>query len=255
MTGSLPTAGSPDSDSDAGIAGAVTGEWVEVYPPDGESPELQPEPRRPRTGVLPTLLFAVSVVLVLFGSLGPLFYAFMGTFSDGRNTMVAGAWRVTSIDVVDGQPLTTTAPMPVPVGYPIALAGVLLLVAVTLRLRAARGARTAGAVAATCLVTTVLMLGMLEIAWPDVWGEGGPGPGAVQAGVGAGFWSLLAAAVVASLAAVLSFRASPRPESEPEPVAATWPAEPVAARPEAPDGQPAEWPVVAVIPVDEGTNW
>lgn len=253
MTGSLPTAGSPDSDSDAGIAGAVTGEWVEVYPPDGESPELQPEPRRARTGLLSTILFAVSALLVLFGSLGPLFSAVLGNFSDGHSTIAAGAWRITSIDVVEGEPLTNTAPMPVPVGYPIALGGVLLLVAVILRLRAARGARTVGAVAASCVVTTVFMLGMLEIAWPDVWGKAGPGPGAVQAGVGAGFWALLAAAAVASLAAVLSFRASPR--AEPEPVAATWPAEPVAARPEAPDGQPAEWPVVAVIPVDEGTNW
>lgn len=205
--------------------------------------------------MLPTVLFAVSVVLVLFGSLGPLFEAVLGNFSDGHSTIAAGAWRITSIDVVDGQPLTNTAPMPVPVGYPIALAGVLLLVAVFLRLRAARGARTVGVIGASCLATTVFMLGMLEVAWPDVWGQAGPGPGTVQAGVGAGFWALLVAAVVGALAAGLSFRASPRPEAEPEPVAATWPAEPVAARREAPDGQPADWPVVAVIPVDERTNW
>jgi hypothetical protein len=252
VTGSQPTAGSPDPESDAGIAGTVTDEWVEVYPPEGGPPEPEPATPRPRLARSPTILFAGSVLFVLFGSLLPLGVASQGSFVNGGGSTIAiAAWRLTSSGVVDGHTLTHSAPTPIPVGFPIAIAAVPALLAVFLRLRAARGVRIVGVITATYLVTLVFVLGMLEIAWAGVFGPPDP-TAAVRTGIGTGFWALSLAAVVASVGAGLAFVTG---EAKAEPVADSWPAQPAAAEPEAPEGQPAQWPVVAVIPPDEGTNW
>lgn len=260
VTGSQPTEGSPDPDSDAGIAGTVTDEWVEVYPPDGAAPEPEPEPERFRLPRVPTILFAVAALCTLFGSLLPLGVASQGPIEDaGASTIAIDAWRLTDSSAVEGHTLTHVMQSPIPIGYPIAVAVVLALIVVVLRLRGARGALVVGVVTATYAVTLVFLLGMLEIAWSVLFVQTGPpspAPG-VQTSIGAGFWALVLAAAVATVGAALAFRtpAAGADKATAEPVADTWPAEPETPEPETPDGQPEQWPVVAVIPPDEGTNW
>lgn len=259
VTGSLPQAGAPeperpegpdaDSEEDVGLAGVVGGEWVEVYTPDGEA-EQQAAPPRAFSGVVPTALFLCAAVLVLFASLLPLFRALEGAPPRGLSTIEVGAWRLSETDIAAGQTLATHVdPTPLPVGYPLAVAGLLVLLTIVLRLRGSRGARLLGVIAATFLAGLAFALGMFEVAWQNIFGD--TGDAGVLTQVGEGFWVFVAAAAVAMLAAVLSFRTTTRDE----PVRNTWPEQPDEPATEVPDGQPPEWPVVAVIPADERTNW
>jgi hypothetical protein len=261
VTGSLPTNGTPDH---PGVAGAVSGEWVEVYPPDGEPPEadepaLDPEPRS-RLGPVATGLFGAALLLVLLGSVLPLFRAAERVSFQVVDSLTVSAWRFTSSSLGPERPLTShTAPTPVPLGYPLVIAGLLLVAAAGLGLRSGwrpaslRPAKLVGVIAATFLAGLVFALGMFEIAWRTLLSSAADDTaGGLLAIPGQGFWVLVVAALAAIAAAVLTFRIRPA-----EPVAAggEWGSGEVDPVGDVPPGQPAEWPVVAVIPVDERSNW
>ncbi|HEY0805282.1 MAG TPA: hypothetical protein VGD84_09465, partial [Pseudonocardiaceae bacterium] len=173
MTGSQPPSGQqPPLPEDAGIAGSVTGQWAEIYPPDGGEPEPA---RSERAEVSPlaavaTVLFGATAVLVVAGSFMPLFQAALslGPAAPGiTNTVSMDAWHLTQGDSVSSH----VSAAPVPVGYPMVLAALLAVVVVVLRLRAARqptGERFANAlgIAAAAFVTgLVFALGVFELAW------------------------------------------------------------------------------------------
>ncbi len=268
VTGSLPPNGSHDSPGvpgagsaeDAGAGGSVTGEWVEVYPPDGAAPEDEEESFDPvpRSRLLPVVagLFGGALVLVLLGSVLPLFLATVRFSFRTASTVSVAAWQSTTSSLaLDRELVTLRQGTPVPVGYPLAVAGLLLVAAVALWLRAGwrpssdRAARITGVVAATFLTSLVFAVGMFEIAWRQLFAiDAGPvSAGGLIVGVGQGFWVLVVAALAAIAAAVVSFRMRVdvdddlEPEyDEPSPV---------------PPGQPAEWPVVAVIPADDRSTW
>jgi hypothetical protein len=105
-----------------------------------------------------------------------------------------------------------------------------------------------GVVTAGFLIGLVFAVGMFEIAWRAVGSSGALGP--VTATIGIGYWLLVLGALVAVLAVVIAYRT---PQSVPTEVVET--DQPAEADPLVPPGQPAEWPVVAVIPNDERTNW
>src|SRR5215472_18587007 len=90
VTGSLPTnqphEPAPENGADdAGIAGSVTGEWVEVFQPDGapEPPAPPQEPAAGRNGVVSLLLFVTALLLVIVGSVTPLFTAAIWLYNQG----------------------------------------------------------------------------------------------------------------------------------------------------------------------------
>lgn len=251
----------PDSaDGSSGVAGSVTGEWVEVYPPDGEpaeEPELAPEPVNRLVPVVGGL-FGGALVLVLLGSVLPLFVATVRFSFRSASTESVTAWQSTTASLaLDRELVTSHQGTPVPVGYPLALAGLLLAATVVLWLRAGwrpssnRVARTVGVIAATFLVSLVFAIGMFEIAWRQLFAIDA-GPIAVSGlitGEGQGFWILVVAAIAAIAAVVVSFRTrtetdetTPTEHPEPDP-------------PPVPPGQPTDWPVVAVLPADERSTW
>lgn len=256
VSGSLPNADSPEE----GIAGSVSGEWVEVEQPDGE-PE-RPAPKSARGyDWTPTTLFGLSLTLVVFANVLPLFVA-TTPGNPGPGTIEVTAWQVVSTAYDSARSLNFVVPTrnlliqsaasPIPLGYPLALAGLLLVAVLVLRLRAGRGARVTGITAAAFLAGLTFGLAMFELAWQRLL----LGPLTTEFGVGGrigqGFWLLVLAAVLALVAAALTLRSRP---ARAEPVRNDWPDEPAQAPAEKPSGQPAEWPVVAVIPVDERTNW
>lgn len=260
--------GTPD---DQGIAGSVTGEWVEVYPPGtepAETPEppgaqaIDPEPRS-RTGPLASGLFGAALLLVLLGSILPLFRAVFQESLQVVDLVGVGAWRFTSTSriLVPSHPQNTrVVPSPFPMGYPLVIAGLLVLAAACLVVRAGwrpsslRPARLVGVVGATFLTGLVFALGMFELAWQSVLSAPGGNVARVgpAAGPGQGFWLLVVAAMVAIAGAVLTFRMRPVEPAQPADQWGEQDPEPAA---DVPPGQPAEWPVVAVIPADERSHW
>lgn len=277
VTGSLPPdeppeATGPDAADQAGVAGSVTGEWVEVYQPDGTLTEEEPPatagPPARRMVLVVVVLFAASLLLVVVGSVLPLFRAavqFLDRTESYRTTvdiLTADAWQLRTVD----NPLNPTATAhavatPVPLGYPLALAAVLLLAAVALWLKAAqqagtvRAAKPVGLVAAAFLAGMVIAVGMFEVGWGRL--ASADAVEGLQPTIGLGYWLLVIGAVVGIVAAVLAHRLPVAPEPEPaEP--GPWPsrpADPDAEQSDVPPGQPTQWPVVAVIPADERTNW
>jgi hypothetical protein len=238
----------------------VTGEWVEVFPPDGEPADedeapLDPGPR-PRFASAATGLFGSSLVFVLLGSVLPLFRAIQPVSFGVTSTLSVSAWRFTSANLVPGRaPITHSEPTPVPVGYPLLVVALLLAGAVVLWLRAGwrpsslRTAKLTGVVAATFLAGLVFAFGMFEIAWQTFNTSSNA---TLVATAGEGFWALVIAAVAGITAVVLSLRVPT--VAAPAPPPGDWgdddePAESV------PPGQPAEWPVVAVLPADDRTSW
>lgn len=254
VTGSPPPNGPAD---EPGIAGSVSDQWVEVYPPDGAPPEEEPEPEldpEPRHQLAPVVpgLFGGSLVLVLLGSVLPLFNATVRVSFRIASSLSVTAWRFTFADLGPDRALESHSdPSPIPVGYPLAIAAVLLVATVALWLRSGwrpssgRPARVLGVVAAVFLAAVVFTLGMFEAAWRTLFGLGVPvAPGGLIASAGQGFWLLVVAALVGIAAAVLSFRLPTRQEPEPEPMPD---------RQEAPP--PPDGPVVAVLPADERSTW
>ena len=267
MTGSLPPNGSHDPDSAASTSaeeGALAGEWVEVYPPGGEPDEpeqmLDPEPRS-RIGPLVTGLFGASLVLVLLGSVLPLFQATLRVSFRSASSINVAAWQFTSSSLAPDRELTThDEASPVPVGYPLIVAGLLLTVAVALWLRSGwrpsstRPAKLVGIVAATFLAALVFALGMFELAWQNLLGGAADTTtvGGLVTGVGEGFWLLVLGALAAIAAVTLSLRIPGPPEPDERQPDWSSDSDPVAERP---PGQPADWPVVAVLPADERSSW
>ncbi|HEX4725859.1 MAG TPA: hypothetical protein VH333_25325 [Pseudonocardiaceae bacterium] len=271
MTGPLPTNGQqpPPPHDDAGIAGSVTSQWAEIYPPAGEDlPEAEStEPRSPVSlpGAAATILFGVTAILVVAGSLTPLFEAALplGTsFPNVSNVLSMDAWHLTSSDTSPGATLPAhTEPAPVPLGFPLLAAAALLAIVVVLRLRAQRrpdGDRFANALgigAAAYLTGLVFAVGTFEVAWTALRKSVAIGP-TVQENIGSGYWLLVTAAVVSVIATFAAYRRAPDPVAEDSVgMAIVEQQEPSADDPVVPPGQPAEWPVVAVIPTDERTNW
>lgn len=255
------------ANADTGTAGSVTGQWVEVYPP-GESPadgESAPEPaddvdRTPGNGAgaFATVLFGVSVIMIVVGSFMPLFQASMTleTAPSADSTILSmDAWHLTFGDSVSGAPLAThVEPAPVPLGYPLLVASLLLAIVVLLRLRALRrpaGQRLAnalGVAAAAYLAGLAFAIGTFEVAWRGLSSSAAIGP--VQELIGSGYWLLVVSALVSIGAVIAAYRrpAEPLPDSVGMAIVERQ-------QPLVPPGQPAEWPVVAVIPSDERTNW
>ncbi|HEX4702990.1 MAG TPA: hypothetical protein VH352_12730 [Pseudonocardiaceae bacterium] len=261
MTGPLPPTGPPEQPStpgDAGIAGSVTGQWAEVYPPDGHpSDDAEPDVEPLRAGVpgnaFATSMFVLTLVLVVVGSITPLFRASVAlgpSFTNVDDVLSMDAWQLDAVQEAPGLP-TQAEPAPVPMGYPLLLVALLLAVVIVLRLRAHRRsgdrlARVLGVATASFLAGLVVALGLFEAAWRALGISGIIGP--LSANIGIGFWVLVIAAVVGIAAAVVGFRSVPV-----ETTAAV--VVPIVDPPLVPPGQPAEWPVVAVIPNDERTNW
>jgi hypothetical protein len=283
VTGSLPPTGPPASPDpigpygepapleDAGIAGSVGDEWVEVYPPDDAQPDddVDEFPSGPsRLGLLSVGLFVASLVLVVIGSVQPLFRAGLAlgpSYTNVTNALTVDAWELTSANVTPDQQLGShSEATPIPIGYPLLVAVLLLLLVMGLWLRAGRHpsaegpAKVVGVIAATFLTGLVLALGMFELAWSNLGSS--DAIGGIQSGVGVGFWVLVVASSVAVVAAVLAYRvqrddlADYVDDESDQDDAGEWPNQP-AAEGQVPPGQPAEWPVVAVIPADERTNW
>jgi hypothetical protein len=258
VTGSLPPTG--PTPEDAGIAGSVTSQWAEVYPPDGEdlAPDDLPVAATPPGAILAIGLFVVTTALVVVGSITPLFEAsaVLGpSFTNVSNVVSMDAWHLTT----GNQAPNTTLPSrvtaaPIPLGYPLLILALLAALVVVLRLLALRrpqGDRLAGVlgvVTAGFLIGLVFAVGMFEIAWRALGTSGALGT--VTATIGLGYWLLVLAALVAVLAVVIAHRTPP-----PAPVEVLEIDQPAEADPLVPPGQPAEWPVVAVIPNDERTNW
>ena len=246
----------------------MTDEWVEVFQPDGAPAPPTPEATvtAARYGVVTAVLFVAALLLVIVGSVTPLFNASIPLYGGAAGAngpadlLSADAWHLTTAaNGVDQAGASRSITMPVPLGYPLALAGLLLLVTVALWLRAgqrpaaARAAKPVGLAASVFLAGLVIALGMFELAW-DRLGSSSLFAG-LGTGVGTGYWTLLAGAAVGVGAAVLAYRMAP-PDTEPiPPEQAAWSAEPEPEEGEVPPGQPAEWPVVAVIPTDDRTEW
>lgn len=262
----------PTEPDAAGVAGSVTGEWVEVYQPDGtpadDEPTAQAGPPPHPMVLAVVVLFAVSLLLVVVGSVLPLFRAaaqFLDRTDSYRTTvdiLTADAWQLRTVD----NPLNPVATAhsvatPVPLGYPLALAAVLLLAAVALWLKArqqagaVRAAKPVGLVAAAFLAGMVIAVGMFEVGWGRL--ASADAVEGLQPTIGLGYWLLVIGAVVGIVAAVLAHRVAVAPEPEPD-EPERWPSQPAdpdAERSDVPPGQPTQWPVVAVIPADERTNW
>lgn len=272
VTGPLPTNGqqppapSQTPPEDAGIAGSVTGQWAEVYPPGDDVPEAEPvEPRAlvPRAGAVATVMYGVTAILVVAGSLTPLFQASLPlgpSFTNVSNLLSMDAWHLTSSDTSPGATLPShTEAAPIPLGYPLLAAAVLLAIVVVLRLRVLRrpeGDRFANALgigAAGYLAGLVFAVGTFEVAWVALRKSAAIGP-TVQEIVGTGYWLLVAAAVLSVIATVAAYRRAPAPILE-DSVGMAIVEQSQLEDPLVPPGQPAEWPVVAVIPNDERTNW
>jgi hypothetical protein len=257
VTGSLPPTG--PTPEDAGIAGSVTSQWAEVYQPDGDDlePDDLPVATTPPGAVLATGLFVVTTVLVVFGSITPLFEASLAvgpSFTNVSNVVSMDAWHLTSGNQVPNTTLPArVSAAPIPLGYPLLVLALLAAAVVVLRLLTRRlpaGERLAGVlgvVTAGFLIGLVFAVGMFEIAWRAIGASGSLGPATTTVGIG--YWLLVLAALVAVLAVVIVHRT---PSAPIEVVETDQQAE---ADPLVPPGQPAEWPVVAVIPNDERTNW
>jgi hypothetical protein len=259
VTGSLPPTGAQPTPEDAGIAGSVTSQWAEVYPPDGDDPDPEPLPvaAMPPGAMVATGLFVVTAVLVVVGSVTPLFQASVvlgPSFTNVSNVLSMDAWHLTS----GNQAPNTTLPSrvtaaPIPIGFPLLVLALLAVAVVALRLLARRRpssyrlAGVLGVVTAGFLIGLVFTLGMFEIAWRELGASAALGP--VTATIGVGYWLLVMAALVAVLAVVIAYR-TPTPPVDLMVTDLLTEADPLV-----PPGQPAEWPVVAVIPNDERTNW
>lgn len=258
MTGSLPPTG--PAPEDPGIAGSVTSQWAEVYPPDGDEPEPDDPPAAttPRGAIVATGLFVVTTVLVVAGSVTPLFQASVPlgpSFTNVFSVLSMDAWHLTSANQVPDTTLPSrVSAAPIPVGYPLLVLALLAAAVVVLRLLARRRPSTLRLAGVLGMVTTgflsglVFMLGMFEIAWRELGRSAALGP--VVATIGVGYWLLVLAALAAVLAVVVAYRTPAPAVTE---VVET--DELAQADPLVPPGQPAEWPVVAVIPNDERTNW
>ncbi len=272
VTGSIPPNGQqPPPTEDAGIAGSVTGQWAQVYPPDTAEPEPDaelppglPVVRATASSVVSTVLYGATMILVVVGSVTPLFAVSQPFELSGPNSSTSllsmDAWHLTSgASGANGDLASQVEAAPVPLGYPLLVAALLLALVVLLRLRAIRrpaGARFANAlgIAASAFLTgLVFALGTFEVAWRGLSSSAAIGP--VTETIGSGYWLLVTAALV-SLAATLAAyrRARETPEDSVGMAIVDQPAD-AAAEPLVPPGQPAEWPVVAVIPNDERTNW
>ncbi|HYS37737.1 MAG TPA: hypothetical protein VEO01_19140 [Pseudonocardiaceae bacterium] len=263
MTGSLPSTGQQPTPEDAGSAGSVTSQWAEVYPPDGEEPEPEPtdmrsNPATPPAAVVVTGLFVVTAVLVVVGSVTPLFQAFQVSAVLGpsfTSAVTMDGWHLTSANQASNVTLPpSVTPAPIPLGYPLLVLALLAAAVVVLRLLVRRRpwtyrlAGVLGVVTAGFLIGLVFTLGMFEIAWRALSTSAAIGP--VTTTIGVGYWMLVVATLLAGLAVVIAYRMPTTPVADFE-----VPDQQPEADPLVPPGQPAEWPVVAVIPNDERTNW
>jgi hypothetical protein len=264
VTGSLPPTGQQPPPEDAGIAGSVTSQWAEVYPPDGEEPEPEPADlptaATPPATVVVTGLFVVTTALVVVGSVTPLFQLFQVSAVFGpsfTSTLTMDAWHFTSANQGPNATLpSNVTPAPVPMGYPLLILALLAAAVVVLRLLVrrrpwlSRMAGVLGVVTAGFLIGLVFTLGMFEVAWRALSTSAAIGP--VTTTIGVGYWMLVVAALVAGMAVIIAYRTPTPPVAD---VEVSDPDQQPAADPLVPPGQPAEWPVVAVIPNDERTNW
>jgi hypothetical protein len=263
VTGSLPPTGPQPTPEDAGIAGSVTSQWAEVYQPDDEEPDPEPDDLpaavTPPGAVVATGLFVVTTVLVVVGSITPLFQASVSlgpsSFTNVSNVLSMDAWHLTSGNQAPNTALPSrVTAAPIPLGYPLLVLALLAAAVVVLRLLARRRpssdrlAGVLGVVTAGFLIGLVFTLGMFEIAWRALGASAALGP--VTATIGVGYWLLVLAALVAVLAVVVVHRTPSLVSNGSAEID-----QPAEAEPLVPPGQPAEWPVVAVIPNDERTNW
>lgn len=276
VTGSLPPNGqhSPAPD-EAGIAGSVTDQWAEVYPPDGaETGDAVNEPRlgdpQARLAGVATVLFGASVILVVAGSFLPLFQLDQpvgASFTNVTSTLSMDAWHITAGGTApDNTALPARVdPAPVPLGFPLLATALLTALVVLLRVWMVRRpageplAHALGIAAAAFTTGMVFAVGTFEMGWRALGSS--PDLGPAETIIGNGYWLLVIAAVVAVIAAVMAYHAHRRrAETSDESAVFVDQAsqqEPVVMSPDplVPPGQPAEWPVVAVIPTDERTNW
>jgi hypothetical protein len=176
------------------------------------------------------------------------------------NVLSMDAWHLTSANQVPDTTLPSrVSAAPIPIGYPLLVLALLAATVVVLRVLARRRPGTQrlagvlGMVTAGFLAGLVFMLGMFEIAWVALGKSAALGP--VTADIGVGYWLLVLGAVSAVLAAVVAYRTPAPAPVEVEVAADVIETESSEIDPLVPPGQPAEWPVVAVIPNDERTNW
>lgn len=260
--------GSENQTEDAGVAGSVSGGWVEVYPPEGGLPLEDPIGPGPASsgGSVATGLFGITVLLIAAGSTTTLFrlaFDYGPSHTNLSNELTTSAWQFSVSDQNPGATLSThTGLTPLLLGIPLALCALLLVAVIVLRLRAnrpstsstrtARVAGVLGVVAASFLAGLVFALGMFELAW-TTFGQSGE-VDALTTTIGTGFWVLVVAAVVGAAAAVLGFRSrvdQAFTASSGEAVMPVHGDEFGQFGPQ-PEGPPLEWPVVAIIPDTAG---
>lgn len=266
----LPSSASSSSSDDGGVAGSVTGQWAQVYQPD-EDGAPEPEPDEPRsrlsrTGAAVTAVYGLTAILVVVGSFMPLFQALLPlgvSFTNVSNLLSMDAWHLVSSDTAPNTTLPTqTTPAPIPLGYPLLAAALVLAVVVVLRLLALRRpdrlrlANALGIGGAAYLTGLVFAVGAFEVAWRALSKSAAIGP--VREIIGSGYWLLVTAAVLSIIATFAAYRRTSAvvvSSSSDDSVGMSIIDSASAGDPVVPPGQPAEWPVVAVIPNDERTNW
>lgn len=191
----------------------------ELVPDPPSVPEQNPgHGSGDRMGVVCASLCLVAAVLTMVGSFQDL--AMTRQSAGGNRELIS---RVTVWDMTIVSNLTSQPQDSVPVnGAPLLVAVVLLLAAAFLRLPVAwRFHRLGGVVTvgAAAFLTAIVGVVSLQALWwlnifePDVLDDRGVVPTVVQSGIGAGVWTLAAAAVLALAATVLTWR-RPRPGAE-----------------------------------------
>ncbi|MFD8496155.1 hypothetical protein [Amycolatopsis sp. NPDC059657] len=172
-----------------------------------------------RRSVFAGALLVAAALLTAVGTFLPLFTAQVGMGGDATFVVTMSGWstEVTSAHIESGLPKAGT-----PNGYPLALAGFLLMAAGLVTFWSARvtaAGRFAGGLAlaaAAFLAGTVLTVSMQGVTLAASASIGGAGNGASP---GLGFWFMVIGFVGAVVAAalVLAPRSGrPRPPSEPE---------------------------------------
>jgi hypothetical protein len=161
-----------------------------------------------RRKVIGALLAFLSAGLVLLATFFPLF---SGDVANGsiRLSMSFTPWGMKS-DGIAGANQVGAIPIN---AYPMVVAAVLLFVGVAFAVVAARTAATPRSRSATTLMlsiaaafaaATAFTVGLEAVSWSDSFRPTGTGTRVTDSGLGLGFWALIAGAVLAVAAAVVS---------------------------------------------------
>jgi hypothetical protein len=167
----------------------------------------QPAPRPARRGMafLAPAFVVLAVVLTVAGAFLPLFRTTepFGYGEPGIIRSVRGAWRIAYTFPGRDEVSSPSAP----IGIPLLLAGAILLAAAALGIGQAVTRRLGPVVSRTTLVGAAFLLGAVcTVGMLGAPPLSGSGRSRVEISAAIGMWLLVAAALAAAVAAVLSLR-------------------------------------------------